>query len=198
MPSEPIPSPRRAAAPPPPRTPQRVAGGAAALVVAVALGLGLAALAGCGDPTRDALIETLGGESPGVPIGPLHRPGQPCVVCHDGDAARAFAIAGTVYWTASSKAPAPGTRVDLVDADGGKQFALTNCAGNFFVLPENLEVAYPFWVKLSAGDAEITMDSPVNGDGSCASCHEKTFSARSAGRVYLHDTPPGPPPESCP
>jgi hypothetical protein len=157
------------------------------------------ALVGCADPTKEAAIEALGGEALGVPEGPLHRPGQPCILCHDGDTAREMAIAGTVYWALDSRAPAPGTRVDMADSVGNKQVAITNCAGNFFVLPEDLVVQYPFWVKLSApGASEITMDSPVNGDGSCATCHHKTFGTRSTGRVYLFENPPGPPPTKCP
>ena len=172
-------------------------------LLAIALLLGLAALGaavvGCGDPTKEAEIEALGDEAFGVPVGPLHRPGQPCNVCHDGETAREFAIAGTVYWALDSRAPAPGTRVDMIDADGNKQLAITNCAGNFFVLPEDRVVRYPYWVKLTApGASEITMDSPVNGDGSCATCHHKTFGTRSTGRVYLYENPPGPPPSKCP
>ncbi len=157
------------------------------------------ALGGCEDPTKAKEIEALGDEAFGVPIGPLHRPGQPCTVCHDGGEAREIAIAGTVYWALDSRAPAPGTRVDMLDGQGNHQVALTNCAGNFFILPEDLVVSYPFWVTLTApGASDITMDSPVNGDGSCATCHHKTFSTRSTGRVYLYENPPGPPPTKCP
>lgn len=156
------------------------------------------ALAACGDPTRDALIAQLGDEDPGVPEGPLHRPGQPCGVCHDGAAARAIAIGGTVFWTVDSDAPAPGVEVRLVDEGGAEQLAITNCAGNFFVLPEELDVDMPFWVEVGAGDAAIPMDSPVNGDGSCASCHGLEPDPASAGRVYLFEIPPSPAPESCP
>jgi len=173
-------------------TPRSVAVAVRAVAVAVAL-----AAAGCGDPTRDATIEALGDEAAGVPVGPLHRPGQPCNVCHDGEIAREFAVAGTVYWAFDSKRPAPGTRVDLTDADGEHQVAYANCSGNFFLLPEELKVTFPFWVKVSGGGTEVTMDSPVNGDGSCASCHKKTLSTRSTGRVFLYENPPGPAPEDC-
>lgn len=157
------------------------------------------ALTACEDPAKEAQIAELGGEALGVPLGPLHRPGQPCTVCHDGATAREFAIAGTVYWALDSRSPAPGTRVDLVDGEGNQQSALTNCAGNFFIYPEDLVVDYPFWITLSAeGASSITMDSPVNGSGSCATCHKKTFSTRSTGRVYLYENPPGPPPTKCP
>lgn len=164
-----------------------------------ALSLGAGALAGCEDPVQQDTIASLGGEALGVPIGPLHRPGQPCTLCHDGATARELAIAGTVYWALDSRSPAPGTRVDLVDEQGNQQSAITNCAGNFFIYPEDLTVSYPFWVTLSAaGAASITMDSPVNGNGSCATCHRKTFSTRSTGRVYLYENPQASPPSKCP
>lgn len=168
-----------------------------ALAGTAALALATAVLAGCGDPTRDAIVTALGEEASGVPVGPLHRPGQPCNVCHDGEIAREFAVAGTVYWAFDSKRPAPGTRVDFTDAEGTHQVAYANCSGNFFLLPEEMKVTMPFWVKVSAGGTEVTMDSPVNGDGSCASCHKKTLSTRSTGRVFLYENPPGPPPEDC-
>src|SRR5262245_50333962 len=54
---------------------------------------------GCTDPVRQAQIDKLGPEDPAVPVGPDHRPGQACVLCHSegGPASsKAFAIAGTV------------------------------------------------------------------------------------------------------
>ena len=40
------------------------------------------ALGACVDETHELQVQALGGEAPGVPKGPLHRPGQPCLVCH--------------------------------------------------------------------------------------------------------------------
>jgi hypothetical protein len=62
-----------------------------------AFALGLAAV-GCDDPVHDDAVTALGGEDPNVPIGALHRPGQPCLVCHGGSgpAALAFSVGGTV------------------------------------------------------------------------------------------------------
>ena len=44
-----------------------------------------ASLSCAADPVRERQIATLGGETPGVPHGPLHRPGQPCGLCHGAD-----------------------------------------------------------------------------------------------------------------
>ena len=68
----------------------------------------------CTDPVRDRAIERLGAEDPAVAIGPEHRPGQPCVLCHSegGPASgKPFAIAGTVFETILPRsAPAAGPR----------------------------------------------------------------------------------------
>ena len=63
----------------------------------------------CGDPTHDRAVEVLGGEAPGVPEGPLHRPGQPCVTCHgdSGPASGEFSLAGTVYALLIASEPVP-------------------------------------------------------------------------------------------
>ena len=59
----------------------------------------LSAAACSSDPVRDQRIERLGPEVSGVPEGPLHRPNQPCLLCHagagPGDAV--FSLAGTVF-----------------------------------------------------------------------------------------------------
>ncbi len=78
--------------------------------------ISMAALVGCDEPSRDRVERELGGEAPGVPAGPLHRAGQPCVLCHDGDAARALSLGGTVYWQEGSSVPAIGASVHLVDS----------------------------------------------------------------------------------
>jgi hypothetical protein len=157
----------------------------------------LASLAACGDPVKDAAAKELGPESPGVAEGPLHRPGQPCLVCHDGARARAYSLAGTVYITPDSDHPAAGASVHLVDAGGRRLFAVANCAGNFFVEPEEFAPRYPLWVSLSVGSLEVAMDSPINGEGSCARCHGMAPGPASAGRVYVFPIDPGAPVEAC-
>lgn len=158
----------------------------------------LLALAGCDEPVRDRAASALGPEAPGVPPGPLHRPGQPCVLCHDGDEARALALGGTITWTEGSDEPAIGATVHFVDSLGARFTATTNCAGNFFVLPEDYEPRYPVWVSLRRGEWEIAMESPVNGDGSCATCHARERGPESAGSVYLYSIAPSDPPPECP
>jgi hypothetical protein len=151
----------------------------------------------CGDPVKDLAVEALGPEAPGVPEGPLHRPGQPCLVCHDGATARAYSVAGTVYLAPDAEEPAAGTSVHLIDAEGQRFTAVTNCAGNFFLQPGELDPIYPVWTALRAGTWQIAMESPIHGEGSCAGCHGLAPGPSSAGRVYVFPIAPEPPPAGC-
>ena len=66
----------------------------------VVAGLLTWALVGCFvDPVHDEQVAALGPEPAGESPGPLHRPGQPCLVCHGGlgPAHQSFSVAGTVF-----------------------------------------------------------------------------------------------------
>jgi hypothetical protein len=154
-------------------------------------------LAACGDPVREKAIDALGGEKPGVPAGPLHRGGEPCVLCHDGSGpgSSVFSLAGTVYQTKGAKVPLANALVKFIDQAGNKHQTGTNCAGNFFVMQADYDPAFPVWVKVDFGfqvtpvdphkPVEIPMDSPIYREGSCAKCHAEQESVESAGHVYL-------------
>ncbi|MBX3188802.1 MAG: hypothetical protein KF819_17420 [Labilithrix sp.] len=148
----------------------------------------------CTDPARDQAIARLGGEEPGVPEGPLHRAGQPCLLCHSegGPASsKPFAVAGTVYETsAPNSGPAAGVEVRFIDSSKGQPFGriVTNEVGNFWV-PEIdwPTLTYPFKVGIVRGDKNKTMATLVNREGSCNFCHDP-FAAEprsSIGGVYL-------------
>jgi hypothetical protein len=157
-------------------------------------------LSACGDPTRDQQVLLLGGEATGVRPGPLHRPGQPCLVCHDeaGGKRPTFAVAGTVYARDNARRPVAKVTVRLLDSDGRHFDAVTNCAGNFFVEPGEFTPHYPLWVTLAAEGQTIDMESPVFRDGSCASCHTDPKNQSSAGHVYfLVDDPDLPASHYC-
>lgn len=160
----------------------------------------LALAAGCDDPVREDAIAALGPEDPDVAEGPLHRPGQPCLACHDGDrdGVRAFSVAGTILWTAESGEPARGVVVELLDAAGVRHEAATNCAGNFFVEPADFTPVYPLWAAVIAGDLRIAMDSPIGGDGSCASCHQGEESPDALGPVFVQSVARPQPEDTCP
>jgi hypothetical protein len=151
----------------------------------------------CSDPVRDKGIESLGDEKPGVPEGPLHRPGQPCVLCHDGSGPgdSVFSLAGTVYQTEGQPVPFVNALVKFTDSVGRTHEVGTNCAGNFFVVKTDYEPVYPVWVKLqfgfqvTPGDPHLPfyqpMGTPIYREGSCAKCHGSKVSAESKGPVYF-------------
>ncbi len=112
------------------------------LAAVIAPALAAAAALSCGDPAHTNVVDSLGPEKPGVPPGPTHRPGQPCLACHGGSgpAGAQFSIGGTAYYkqvTADagldpSNALVNGT-VTLTDAKGKTFSVQTNEVGNFFI-----------------------------------------------------------------
>ncbi len=166
------------------------------LVVALAL----AAVAGCQDPVHDALVASLGGEDPNVPVGPLHRPGQPCLACHDGTgpAALAFGTAGTVFQDANVTIAMASATVTLTDAAGTVTPLLTNCAGNFYIEAVDWAPIFPVHVNVSWGNVSTEMLSHMGKETSCAQCHTGDIMSPSATNwVYLNAEPLTPPPPGC-
>lgn len=156
-------------------------------VSAVALTVALAA---CVDESHELQVQALGGEAPGVSPGPLHRPGQPCLVCHgsEGPSSHSFAIAGTVYATQGQTAPDPGVQVFLEDSTGSIVSINTNEAGNFYIPTGEWSPLYPIWVpQIQMGQSmPQSMQTHVARAGSCADCHTLTASATSPGPVYMN------------
>jgi hypothetical protein len=147
----------------------------------------LAAVAGSCDPVHDDAVAALGGEAPGVPPGPLHRPGQPCLLCHDGASGdpAAFSMAGTVFIGGNTLTPQPGAVILLTNADGTTMSATTNAAGNFYLTPDAYAPVYPVHVtSVSVGGVSVTMHSHIGGNGSCAGCHADPAGPDSPGHVY--------------
>ena len=158
--------------------------------------------ASCHDPITERAIAALGPEVAGIPPGPLHRPNQPCVLCHaTGGTAAAFAVGGTVYRDPEGRAPLAGVTVVLADRAGGRQQAITNCAGNFFIRSDEWRLRSPVWTTLVGGSQLIDMESPIYREGSCAACHGDPAGPASAGHVFLTDDPLAaidlPPDPSC-
>jgi hypothetical protein len=172
-------------------------GGAACLIAGLVL-----AGSSCVDPVVDEAIEALGPEQAKVPPGPLHRPGQPCVVCHNDESGEAgpFTLAGTVYLDALSNTPVGDVQVTIIDSKANSFTLATNCAGNFFVRPSQFVPVYPYWVEMNAGQVYRSMDTASFREGSCSGCHADPKGQSSAGHVYLIDDPENekPPPSQCP
>jgi hypothetical protein len=167
-------------------------------------------VAACGDPVRSSAIDDLGDETPGVKPGPLHRPNQPCVLCHDGNGPGNIVLAfgGTVY-QAQTGPPTPvvGAIVHFRDSAHNEYRTATNCAGNFFVVDGDYNPVPPVFVKVEfsvtlvspAGSQVVpviermtspmfdTEGSTVSGlrDRSCANCHADPASTSTVGHIYL-------------
>jgi hypothetical protein len=155
------------------------------LIAAVAL-----AVSGCADPVYDDAIAKLGGEAPGVRPGELHRPGQPCALCHSSRGGESeFSLAGTVFVDATSLTPIEDVDVRIVDSQNRKYVARTNCAGNFFIKPDEFTPDFPIWLDLKRGAIFREMETPVYREASCAACHSDPKGLASAGHVFLIEDP---------
>ena len=138
------------------------------------------------DPVQNHAITALGGEASGVRPGPLHRPGQPCLLCHDGAFGdpEEFSVAGTVFVDRIDKQAARGADVMIKTADGTSRTFQTNAAGNFYVSAQNWKPAYPLQVSVSFESQMVSMTSNIGRDGACASCHFDPAGPASPGHVY--------------
>jgi len=119
----------------------------------------------------------------------LHRPGQPCLLCHGADAPRpepAFEIAGTVYDEIDSLEDegVGGVLVIITDADGVELVVTTNSAGNFY---SARQLEFPLTVSIRRGDVVSTMQTLIWRNGSCAHCHGEKPDEASVGRVFLDE-----------
>jgi hypothetical protein len=149
----------------------------------------------CRDPVHDDAVDALGPETAGVEQGPLHRPGQPCTVCHGGQGPGdpTFDLAGTVYQLADSAAPAAGAIVHVVDAQGRKRSSGTNAVGTFFWEEGDLGLDFPLWTSIEWCGRIVEMKTPIFRERSCAACHSGP-SASSVPQVFFAKTPE----ELCP
>lgn len=170
---------------------------ALAALAVVAFG---ASFVSCADPVQQKQIDRLGGEPGDVPQGPLHRAGQPCVLCHsDGGPAsdKKFAVAGTIWESSSPDAKgAAGVKVYFIDASSAQRDTVTNETGNFFI-PEGdwPDLTYPFKVGIVKDSKPVSMISVVNREPSCNFCHKPNPGSKaslpgddpreSIGQIYV-------------
>jgi hypothetical protein len=145
----------------------------------------LCLLAAC-DPVLDDAVAALGGEAAGTREGPTHRPGQPCLLCHDGAFGDppAFSVAGTVFEERATKQAAVNAVVKLEAADGAKRELTANAVGNFYVTPEAWNPTYPLKVSVTYQSETVSMTTNIGRDGSCAGCHVDPAGPDSPGHVY--------------
>ena len=170
------------------------------------LRIGMAAFAllvtpcGC-DPVHDDAIAALGPEVPGVRRGPLHRSGQPCLLCHDGAIGDPQRFTGTVYQTASVRVASAGASVLLVDANASRFQVSTNAAGNFYATPSQFDPTFPVQATVSGpGGQTAQMQTLIEGNGTvepnggCASCHFDPSGPNSPGHLCVTLDDGGAPP----
>jgi hypothetical protein len=140
------------------------------------------------DPVHDEAQSDLGDEAPGVNPGPNHRPGQPCLICHDGTTAPQWSIGGTIYGVLGSTAALSGATVNLTDANLSTFSVTSNDVGNFYVEASRWQPTYPVKVAVTYGSTTATMTTIIGRDGSCAGCHTNPASRISPGPVYVAPT----------
>jgi hypothetical protein len=122
----------------------------------------------------------------GVPPGPLHRPGQPCLSCHDGSASsEVFSLAGTIFESSDSTKGASGVEVRIIDYIGRQTSVRTNEVGNFYVDGREFEPNWPVWIKVVRGMATLQMTSPVYREGSCSACHQGAGDPSHAEAIHF-------------
>ncbi len=151
------------------------------------------------DRARDSLPPYYDGDQ-------FHRPGQPCILCHNGGLTGEgeFMVAGTVYPMANSNSEAGmgGVVVEVTDAEGNVVRVTSNRKGNFYFeqgggLREGVgqtrvpyQLVYPLQVRLLYGDLIKVMKGVTWREGSCAHCHTlQGPNEASEPPVYLMDPP---------
>lgn len=168
--------------------------------------MALLVLGACEKSRDEAAADALGPEV-GDP-GPTHRPGEPCLVCHDerdGRGEKLFVVAGTVYERASDTRGTEGVEVVITDAEDQQLSVFTNEAGNFWIsvdpdvaVPEldeegGLDVprapVFPLRVAVRRGAFDENMAGVIGREGSCAHCHFDPPGATSAGKIFLVEEP---------
>ncbi len=151
------------------------------------------------DPVHADAVKAAGPEDPGVPTGPLHRPGQRCLVCHGGNgpASMVMSFAGTIYKNGNKTQPLANAIVSIADSKGHIVKTGTNCAGNFFIQRTQFDPVWPAWVKVTFGGSTATMTTPMFRSGSCNGCHHDPAGQMSPGRVFAPSEVINYPPSGC-
>jgi hypothetical protein len=116
----------------------------------------------------------------------LHRPGQPCAVCHSADGtSEPYVFAGTVYRDPEATVPVADVAILLVDSKRNTFTAKTNCVGNFYVKPSEFSPTSPTWVSVQSTGFPFEMSSPMHREASCEKCHFDPAGPASAGHIYV-------------
>jgi hypothetical protein len=145
--------------------------------------------AACWNPVHADAVDALGPEDPNVPIGPLHRAGQPCTTCHAGSGPGEpdFVVAGTIYRKKRGSEPLVGALVTISSTDGTSVKRTTNEVGNFYVETSEWSPKFPLTVALAFGDVRKEMKTKIGRDGGCGGCHRGVGDKALMPAVYLDE-----------
>jgi hypothetical protein len=171
------------------------------MIVVLALA---ATSAACGDPSRSAAIAVLGGEQAGFPPNELHRPGQPCVLCHSetGGAEPVLSLGGTLFVEPSPTElyAVADFSVFVFDSEGQAAEMKSNACGNFFIEKKTFNPVFPLRTEIrdSEGKTLNVMNSRIAREGSCNNCHVYPRSPFSPGVIRVFADPIPDPPNNCP
>ncbi len=181
-------------------SPECLSGLATALGRLTAIALVSVSFSCAADPVRERQIAALGGETPGIPHGPLHRAGQPCGLCHgpEGPDNPEFSLSGTIYRGVSSRSPLKGATIHFIDSTGEQRTTESNCAGNFFVRKSEWSPTWPIWSKIEYSAKVVEMTSAVFREMSCSACHADPASPSTVGHLYFAEDESTLPEATCP
>jgi hypothetical protein len=143
----------------------------------------------CYDPVHLDAVADLGPETPGVPVGPNHRIGQPCTTCHGGagPAKLELSVGGTLFTVRGGAQPLAGGVVTVTDPLGDSRTLTSNPSGNFYVAKGDWDPAFPLSIVLEAEGVRKTMLTNIGRDGSCANCHRGAGDGTYMPGVFLRD-----------
>jgi hypothetical protein len=149
----------------------------------------LLVLAACWNPVHADAVDALGPEAANIPIGPLHRAGQPCTTCHSGSGPGEpdFVVAGTIYKKKRQPDPLVGALVTISSPDGTSRKVTTNEVGNFYIETSDWSPKFPLIAQIELGEAKQEMKTKIGRDGGCAACHRGVGDKALMPAVYLEE-----------
>jgi hypothetical protein len=135
------------------------------------------ALLGCSSSAEEPTAGT---------TGPLMRPGDNCLRCHQANSAVGapeWTAAGTVFpvHDAPTMDGVEGAMLSITDATGHTVSLVTNEVGNFYT---DEPLTAPLHVALELAGERIEMPVPAPA-GSCNACHSKSPVGGPRGRIFV-------------
>lgn len=120
--------------------------------------------------------------------GPLMRPGENCLSCHQdgfGEDAPEFSAAGTVFGSLDSGSceGVEGVKVFLTAEDGSEIELVTNSVGNFYTTEPLMEEGPGPRIEFEGKSISMGRDLPSI--PACNACHSDSPVGGALGKIYL-------------